>query len=86
MPHVTQITLGRHGDLVVYMKWPGDLDVYSLTVAPERAMITEPGAFFQLVNSTDQPCEVFYIVTPAYLFEISGVKAVYDDSLVLEES
>jgi mannose-6-phosphate isomerase-like protein (cupin superfamily) len=86
MPHVTQITFVRHGDLVVKMKGPDDQEPYSQHVAVEQVVITERGTFFQLINDTDQPCEVLYIVSPAYLFEMTDDKVVYDDSLMVEES
>ena len=58
----------------------------SKLVRAREAVITEPGAFFQLINNTDQACEVLYIVTPAYLFEMNDHEIAYDDSLVLDES
>ena len=42
--------------------------------------------FFQLINETVMPCEVLYIVSPAYTFEMQPPGTVlYDDSLVLDE-
>jgi len=39
----------------------------------------------QLINETDETCEVLYIVTPSYVFELEGNKVVYDDSVVFDE-
>jgi hypothetical protein len=86
MPHVTQITFVRHGTLKVQMKGNNDTEPYSLSIADSQAVITEPGTFFQLINDSNQLCEVLYIVSPAYLFEMVKDKVIYDDSLVLEES
>ena len=86
MPHVTQITYVLGGILEVRMKGQDDQVPYSKSVRAREAVITEAGAFLQLINKTDQPCEVLYIVSPAYLFEMTGTEVVYDDSLVLDES
>ena len=85
MPFVTQVTFVRHGELTVRMKGHPDRTHYALTVLSNQAVLTEPGTFFQLVNEGDGPCKVLYIVSPAYLFEMSGGKVVYDDSVVLEQ-
>jgi len=74
------------GILEVRMKGQDDQVPYSKSVRAREAVITEAGAFLQLINKTDQPCEVLYIVSPAYLFEMTGTEVVYDDSLVLDES
>jgi hypothetical protein len=86
MPFVTQVTYVRRGSLEVRMKGPQDHDLYSLIARIDEAVLTEPGTFFQLVNDGHESCEVLYIVSPAYLFEMSDGKVVYDDSLVLEEN
>ena len=44
--------------------------------------------FFQLINNdSNEPCEVLYIVSPAYLFlfDESTQKVVYDDSAMVDE-
>jgi mannose-6-phosphate isomerase-like protein (cupin superfamily) len=86
MPHVTQITYVLRGNLEVKMKGLKDAGPYHLSLGPKQAIITELGAFFQLINNTARQCTVLYIVTPAYLFEMGDDKVVYDDSLVLDES
>ena len=86
MPHVTQITYVLGGLLEVRMKGKDDDVPYSKSVRAREAVITEAGAFLQLINNTDQPCEVLYIVSPAYLFEMTDHEIAYDDSLVLDES
>ena len=85
MPFVTQVTFVRRGHLQVRMKGPLDDDCYSLNARTDEALLTEPGTFFQLINDGKDSCEVLYIVSPAYIFEISNGQVVYDDSVVLEE-
>ena len=85
MPFVTQVTFVRRGALRVRMKGPRDEAPYDLDVGENQAAITEPGAFLQLTNEGHEPCEVLYIVTPAYLFEFSEGQVVFDDSVVLEQ-
>jgi mannose-6-phosphate isomerase-like protein (cupin superfamily) len=86
MPFVTQVTFVRQGDLRVRMKGPRDEDSYSLSVRTDEAVITAPGTFFQLINDETETCEVLYIVSPAYLLEMSNERVVYDDSVVFEEN
>jgi mannose-6-phosphate isomerase-like protein (cupin superfamily) len=86
MPFVTQVTFVRSGDLAVKMKGPGDTEPYILRLTAGQGVLTEPGVFFQLINEGPEPCEVLYIVSPAYVFEMrQGSGVLYDDSLVLEE-
>ena len=86
MPFVTQVTFVRRGTLQVRMKGPHDEKSYSRHVQADQAVLTEAGTFLQLINKGSEPCEVLYILSPAYVFEKSGGKVVYDDSVVLEES
>jgi mannose-6-phosphate isomerase-like protein (cupin superfamily) len=86
MPFVTQVTFVRQGNLRVRMKGPRDDDSYSLNVRTDEAVITEPGTFFQLMNDEPESCEVLYIVSPAFLFEMSNEHVIYDDSVVFEEN
>jgi mannose-6-phosphate isomerase-like protein (cupin superfamily) len=86
MPLVTQVTFVLSGSLEVRMKDPGGDACYALQLGPEQAVITRPGTFFQLINHTNEPCRVLYIVSPAYLFELDASgNVVYDDSIVLDE-
>ena len=86
MPFVTQVTFVRSGSLAVRMKGPDDAEPYSLRLAAAQAVLTEPGVFFQLINESSEPCEVLYIVSPAYVFEMSVEGAVlYDNAVVLDE-
>jgi mannose-6-phosphate isomerase-like protein (cupin superfamily) len=86
MPFVTQVTFVRRGALTVWMKAVGDEQPYALTVNPDEAVVTERGTFLQLVNTSDQACEALYIVSPAYVFEFSDGRVIYDDSVVLDET
>lgn len=86
MPFVTQVTFVRSGVLTVRMKSPLDHDAYQLDASAGDAILTEPKVLFQLINSGAEACEVLYIVSPAYVFEMSNDRNVlYDDSLVLQE-
>ena len=86
MPFVTQVTFVRSGNLAVRMKGPDDAEPYILRLAAAQAALTEPGVFFQLINESSEPCEVLYIVSPAYVFEMSADGAVmYDDAVVPDE-
>jgi len=86
MPFVTQVTFARRGALTVWMKAAGDAQPYMLSLNPDEAVVTEPGTFLQLVNTSDQACEALYIVSPAYVFEFSDGRVIYDDSVVLDET
>lgn len=86
MPFVTQVTFVRRGELTVRMKAAKDAGPYTLMLRADEAVVTEPGTFLQLVNDTEEPCEVLYIVSPAYVFEIDHGQVIYDDSLVLDET
>ena len=85
MPFVAQVTFVRRGALTVRMKAPTDRQPYRLLVQTDEAVLTEPGAFIQLINETPAPCDVLYIVSPAYVFEQRDGEVRYDDSLVLDE-
>lgn len=86
MPFVTQVTFVRRGSLEVRMKGPHDKKSYSRHVRTDEAVLTELGTFLQLINEGSEPCEVLYILSPAYVFEKSGEEIIYDDSVVLDES
>ncbi len=85
MPFVTQVTLVRRGVLTVRMANDG-APPYALALDPDEAIVTEPGAFLQLANAANEPCEVLYVVSPAYVFESTGGRVIYDDSVVLDET
>jgi mannose-6-phosphate isomerase-like protein (cupin superfamily) len=85
MPFVTQVTFVRQGELKVCMKAAQDDIPYTLIVKNNQAIVTESGTFFQLINETEESCEVLYIVSPAYLFEQLNGMVVYDDAAVLDE-
>ena len=87
MPAVTQVTFVLHGSLEIRMKDPSSNAPYSQFIVPHQAVLTRPGSFFQLINhSTDTPCQVLYIVSPAYVFLLApDGSLVYDDAVVLDE-
>jgi len=85
MPFVTQVTFVRKGKLRVRMKAQEDKSPYLLQLAADQAVLTGPGTFLQLINDDDETCGVLYIVSPAYLFEMSDGVVTYDDSIVLDE-
>lgn len=86
MLHVTQVTFVLSGKLTVLMKGTDDVQLYPLHLTANQAALTEPGAFFQLINGSSEDCNVLYVVSPAYIFEMDPDGTVlYDDSLVLED-
>jgi hypothetical protein len=86
MVFVTQVTFVRRGKLEVWMKSEEDLEPYALRLEEDQATLTRPGTFFQLVNNDPEPCQVLYIVSPAYVFEVLNGAVLYDDAIVLEEN
>jgi hypothetical protein len=85
MPFVAQVTFVRHGTLTVWMKAAADREPYRLVAQKDEAVLTEAGALVQLVNESTEPCDVLYVVSPAYVFERTDTGIRYDDSLVLDE-
>lgn len=97
MPHTTQITVLLAGALRVHMKDPGepggrytvDLAVADRPAGPGFdvcAVLTRPGAFFQLDNAGgNAPARVLYVVSPSYVFLPAGPEEppVYDDSVMI---
>ena len=41
--------------------------------------------FPQLINRTETPCRVLYIVSPPYLFDKGGDQVIYDDYIRFDE-
>ncbi|MBX9629462.1 MAG: hypothetical protein K2X67_02980 [Burkholderiales bacterium] len=85
MPFVAQVTFVRHGALTVRMKAAADRAPYVLVAQADEAVLTAAGTLVQLINETGSPCEVLYIVSPAYVFEQQEGGIRYDDSVVLDE-
>ncbi len=85
LPFVTQVTFVRRGKLQVCMKAARDAAPYRLRVGPDQAVLTECGTLLQLANDGARPCEVLYIASPAYLFEVANDRVVYDDAVALAE-
>ena len=86
MPFVTQVTFVRKGRLSVKMKGPQQAHPYLVHAAEGQAALTEPGEYLQLINDGEEPCEVLYVVSPAYTFEMSpDGRVLYDDSVVLDD-
>jgi hypothetical protein len=69
------------------MKDSSTEEPYELTVPTDHGVMTEAGTFFQLINKHDTPCEVYYIVGPAFVFELNDAGAVrYNDAVVFSHS
>jgi hypothetical protein len=86
MPLVTQVTMLLEGDLTIRMKDSSVPRTYDILLAPQQAVLTQPGTFFQLINPTPSRCRALYVVSPAYLFDISeDGRVLYDDAIVLDE-
>jgi hypothetical protein len=86
-PLVTQATFVLRGALDIHLKDPESPAPYVLNLVAEQAAIACPGTFFQLINGTDAPCRVLYIVSPPYVFEIDRPDGPprYDDAVVFDE-
>lgn len=85
-PLVWHFTWVRKGELTVAMKDTDVTQPYELLVPTHHGVLTEPGTFFQLLNRTDEPCEVFYFVGPAFVFEAEDDTVRYNDAVVFEHS
>lgn len=85
-PVVWHFTWVRRGTLTVKMKDVGSKDPYRLQVPVHSGVLTEAGTFFQLLNEGEEPCEVFYIVGPAFVFEASGSTVLHNDAVVFDQS
>lgn len=85
MPFVAQVTFVRWGRMMAKMKGPEDREPYQLIAGHDQAVLTVPGTFLQLINPGDEPCDVLFIHSPAFLFEISNGKPIYNDRVVVEE-
>jgi mannose-6-phosphate isomerase-like protein (cupin superfamily) len=85
MPLVQQVTFVLRGKLEVCMKDIHTSAPYTLELGENQAVLTLPGTFFQLINCTDSPCRVLYIVNPPYLFYKEGEQVLYDDSICFDE-
>lgn len=85
MPLVVQVTYVCQGALQVVMHEPGGGEQYEQALGKGQAVFTAPGTLFQLVNKSPHPCEVLYIVGPAYVFDMEDNSVLYDDALLLGE-
>jgi len=85
-PVVWHFAWVRRGILTVKMKDESCEDPYRLEVPEQHGVLTEPGTFFQLLNETDELCEVFYIVGPGFVFEASEGAVRYNDAVVFDQS
>jgi mannose-6-phosphate isomerase-like protein (cupin superfamily) len=85
MPLVAQVTYVYQGALQVVMQEPGGGEPYEQALDKGQAVFTALGTLFQLVNKSPHPCEVLYIVGPAYVFDMEDDMVLYDDALLLGE-
>lgn len=83
-PHVVQVTFVLSGKIVLRMKGTNDSEPYEILLGPGEAGLCHAGEYFQLDNGYDDDCNVLYIVSPDYLFEIEGDRVIYDDAIVLD--
>jgi hypothetical protein len=87
--HVTlwiiEVAAVLRGQLEVVMQDAQDTRPYRQRLAEHQAVITRPGTLFQLVNATDVPCPVLYIVSPPCVFDQRDHQILYDDVIVLDE-
>lgn len=86
MPRVAQVTFVLQGSLEVRMKDNDDDAPYSLYPVPQQAVLTRAGTFVQFINHSALPCQVLYIVSPAYVYELTAEGVLrYDDAVVFEQ-
>lgn len=85
-PVVWHFTWVRKGELTVKMKDTESNKPYKLTLSKDHGVLTEAGTFFQLINGSDKECEVYYIVGPAFVFELSEGSVRYNDAVVFDQS
>lgn len=86
-PIITHLTWVVSGTLTVGMKDAASKEMYYIEVKERQTVLTQPGTFFQLINNSDQQCQVLYIVAPAFIFEVTEQgEILYNDQIVLELS
>jgi len=85
MPFVDQVTFVLMGSLVVKMKNKSNPLPYTLELSINQAILTKRGTLSQLRNESYFPCTVLYIVNPAYLYEKSKDRVIYDDAVEFDE-
>ena len=86
-PHVDQVTYVLSGRVILNMKGINDVNYYSINLEKNQCAISIGGEYFQLHNPFMEKCEVLYIVSPAYVFEVNDKEEViYDDAIILEHT
>jgi mannose-6-phosphate isomerase-like protein (cupin superfamily) len=86
-PIVSHLTFVLSGMLTVQMKDRSNPDPYRITLGPEETVLTEPLTFFQLINDSDTPCKVLYMVAPAFVFlQDAKQNVLYNDAIVLKHN
>ena len=83
LPLVSQVTFVLRGSLKVVMQPAAGGPHYTQELKTHQAVLTEPNTPLQLINGSNQACEVLYIASPAFLFELSAGKVLYDDAVTL---
>ena len=82
-PVVTQVTYVVGGQLTVRMKDVGEPGFYDNTITSGQAVVARPGTLFQLRNDADLDASVLYIVSPSYVFLMTGEVVEYDDAMLV---
>lgn len=86
MPVVSQVTFVLEGELEVRMKEPESPAPYTVRLKRHQAVLTKPYVFLQLINPSNRPTRVLYMVSPPYLFAIdSAGKIEYDDAIAFDQ-
>lgn len=84
-PIIAHVTWVLSGELRVKMKDQEHDEAYELDVAPNQAVLTKPGTFFQLINRGVDTCKILYQCAPAFVFDMDANGQVfYNDAIVLE--
>lgn len=86
-PHVVQVNYIISGKVNLKMKGTTDSYPYEIELKQGQAAIVQKNEFFQLKNPFAEDCQILYLVSPAYLFELSkSGEVIYDDAIVLNEN
>ena len=85
-PVVAQVTYVTSGALAIAMQDEPEHARYALELASGQASLCPPGTAFQLINESDAPVEVLYIVTPAFLFREEAGAVTFNDAVLLGDN
>jgi len=83
-PIISHLTYVLSGQLTVKMKDKVSDEMYEIVVDEGQTVLTQPETLFQLLNNSEKKCEVLYIVSPGFIYEVENDEVLYNDQIVLE--